>query len=832
MVLNELNNLKINGHRIEDIEVKKEIYEKAFLGGEIIGNITLKNLKKWMIENSIIDSSDDLGGSSETKFLPKISTHRDFIKCLGPDYAEKYSNENLERIVEIITILGQEKKMLKKKLQELLECTEEQANRLSKLNYKDWAKFSRKLLTGIKANVNGLESNIIDALYNTNNNLMELLGGEFEFKNKIDEFNDSKEEKNTKITYKDVNNLYCSPAVKRTVWQAIKIVNELVKVKKCAPEKIFLEVTRGEDKNNNGSYTLSRHKQLHDLYKQIKNNPEVDELLKKLDSKEPRDLQNKKLYLYFTQMGRCAYTGEPIDFESLMTRAYDIDHIYPRSLTKDDSITKNLVLVKAEYNREKTNEYPIKSDWRQKMIGTWNSWARNGLITKEKYERLTRGNPLTADELGNFIARQIVETSQSVKAIRDLLKKAYPETKIVMVKANQVSDFRKWFGYDRKNKEGQIVYDGKPEFIKVRAINDFHHAKDAYLNIVVGNVMSESFTDNPFKWVKNREGKEYSLNSWVLWNEEGKYSWIKGWNGAETIKTVSDQLKRNDCLWTRMEHIYADKGGVLSKQSILGKGDDTDGILSIKEAIDGGKYDPKKYGGYTSIYGAYFSLIEFYKKDERHIALVQIPTLRKDNPEGFVTSNYKDAKILRERIYTNSLLRMNNDFIRIAGRSKGTIILAPAKQLYFRPRTEAYLKRVEKIVSKMKLDKKYEINVEYDKINAELNLEVYDKILEKIKIDEKLPGLGHRVEQLKDARLNFVELSLSEQCQLLINIITAFSCNTTVSSFADIMSGAGSVGKASINNDLTDIINDSDIFQLINQSVTGLYEKEIDLKTV
>lgn len=91
-------------------------------------------------------------------------------------------------------------------------------------------------------------------------------------------------------------------------------------------------------------------------------------------------------------------------------------------------------------------------------------------ITKEKYERLVRKTELTSDELAGFIERQIVETRQSTKVVADLLKKAMPESEIVYVKARSVSKFRQ--DYD---------------FVKVRDMNDLHHAKDAYLNIVVGN---------------------------------------------------------------------------------------------------------------------------------------------------------------------------------------------------------------------------------------------------------------------------------------------------------------------------------------------------------
>ena len=126
-----------------------------------------------------------------------------------------------------------------------------------------------------------------------------------------------------------------------------------------------------------------------------------------------------------------------------------------------------------DINGEKTDIYPISEDIRQKMQPFWKILKEKGLINEEKYKRLTRNYELTDEELSSFVARQLVETQQSTKALATLLKKEYPSAKIVYSKAGNVSEFR-----NRKDKE-------LPKF---REINDLHHAKDAYLNIVVGNV--------------------------------------------------------------------------------------------------------------------------------------------------------------------------------------------------------------------------------------------------------------------------------------------------------------------------------------------------------
>ena len=43
--------------------------------------------------------------------------------------------------------------------------------------------------------------------------------------------------------------------------------------------------------------------------------------------------------------------------------------------------------------------------------------------------------------------------------------------------------------------------------MKVRNVNDYHHAQDAYLNIVVGNSYDVKFTKSPMNFVK-----EYNMS--------------------------------------------------------------------------------------------------------------------------------------------------------------------------------------------------------------------------------------------------------------------------------------------------------------------------------
>lgn len=145
----------------------------------------------------------------------------------------------------------------------------------------------------------------------------------------------------------------------------------------------------------------------------------------------------------------------------------------------------------------------------------WHMLLEKELISKEKYNRLTRTIPLSDAEKAAFIGRQLVETRQSTKACAELLSKAYPQTRIVYTKAGNASRFRQYGG-----------------FIKVRDMNDYHHAKDAYLNIVVGNVFSTRFTANPLNFLKGNH-QAYSLNTEALYGHKVSRNGVDAWIPAE-----------------------------------------------------------------------------------------------------------------------------------------------------------------------------------------------------------------------------------------------------------------------------------------------------------
>ena len=427
-------------------------------------------------------------------------------------------------------------------------------------------------------------------LWETNHNLMELLSSNFAYSKAIEAFNKSyydqpNHQKNISERLKD---MYIPTAVKRSVTRTLDIVKELKTILKKAPDKIFIEMARGEGDTPKGKRTQSRRDQINKFLEEA-DADNISELKQKLDTADDGKLRSEKYYLYFMQLGRCAYTGKPINFEELEdNHKWNIDHIWPQAKIKDESLD-NKVLVDTNENGKKSDTYPIDSEIREKMHGFWYSLREKKLISEKKYSRLVRSTPFTEEELSGFIARQLVETRQSTKAVATILKELFPETDIVYVKAGIVSEFRQ-----------------EMDMLKCREINDFHHAKDAYLNIVMGNIYDTKFTKSPLNFVKS--GERYSMKLFKKDQNNKESGLLTGivkrgdtlaWDPNSSFKIVRDMMAKNSIRYVR--YCYKRKGGFFNQMPERKKA----GLVPRKNGLN-----TEKYGGYNNATASFFSLIK------------------------------------------------------------------------------------------------------------------------------------------------------------------------------------------------------------------------------
>ena len=166
---------------------------------------------------------------------------------------------------------------------------------LKTMSFKGWSPFSRKLLTGIKiSDDNGVYYSIIESMEENIKNFQEVLYDEkMNFNDAIKQYNF--QACGTKGTDELVNEIIEStpPKMRRSVIQAVRIVDEIVALSKKTPKYISIEVTRENDASKKGKETSSREKTIRKFIESLKKDKE--QFFKEDDiSKIEKDLNDLK----------------------------------------------------------------------------------------------------------------------------------------------------------------------------------------------------------------------------------------------------------------------------------------------------------------------------------------------------------------------------------------------------------------------------------------------------------------------------------------------------------------------------------------------------------
>lgn len=285
MVLNELNNLRIRGNKIS-VNLKQELYKELFCTkAKVTGKGLFNYLKKEDEELAL----EDISGF-DIDFKSSLTSYLDFKKqILGEEIEKDKYKDIVENIIKWKTIYDDDSKMMKKMIEREYPnvFSKDQIKKICRFKYSGWGNFSLSFLNGIRGadRETGENFTIIEALWKTNYNLMQLLSKQFTFREEIDLINADKVGKIDKVSYDNtVKDLIVSPANKRAIWQTVQITEEIKKVMKCEPERIFIEMARGGEKEKRR--TVSRKARLLELYAACKD--DVRDWTKEIENREER----------------------------------------------------------------------------------------------------------------------------------------------------------------------------------------------------------------------------------------------------------------------------------------------------------------------------------------------------------------------------------------------------------------------------------------------------------------------------------------------------------------------------------------------------------------
>ena len=659
-VYNELTKVKFIAEGLRDYQFldsgqKKQIVNQLF------------KEKRKVTEKDIIHYLQNVDGYDgielkgiEKQFNASLSTYHDLLKIIkDKEFMNEAKNEAiLENIVHTLTIF-EDREMIKQRLAQYNSLFDEKVIKaLTRRHYTGWGKLSAKLINGIRDKKTG--KTILDYLIDdgySNRNFMQLINDDgLSFKEIIQK---AQVVGKTDDVKQVVQELPGSPAIKKGILQSIKIVDELVKVMGHKPESIVIEMARENQTTARGKKnSQQRYKRIEDALKNLA--PGLDSNILKENPTDNIQLQNDRLFLYYLQNGKDMYTGEALDINQLSS--YDIDHIIPQAFIKDDSLD-NRVLTSSKDNRGKSDNVP-SLEVVEKMKAFWQQLLDSKLISERKYNNLTkaereRGGLNELDKVG-FIKRQLVETRQITKHVAQILdarfnkevtekNKKNRNVKIITLKSNMVSNFRKEFG-----------------LYKVREINDYHHAHDAYLNAVVAKAILKKYPKLEPEFVygdyqkydlkryisKSKDPKEvekatekyffYSnlLNFFkeevhyadgtIVKRENIEYSKDTGeiaWNKEKDFATIKKVLSfpQVNIVKKTEEQTVGQNGGlfdnnIVSKEKVV----DASKLIPIKSGLS-----PEKYGGYARPTIAYSVLVTYKQNNKIKNTMVGIPVLTK-----------------------------------------------------------------------------------------------------------------------------------------------------------------------------------------------------------
>lgn len=465
-VLNELNIVKVNNKRLT-LSEKQGVYNDLFKNTK---SITVKRLKNYLISNyKHLENIEITGLSDGDKFNNSLGTYNDFKKIFGARIDDVNYSADFENIIEWSTVF-EDRSILKEKLEKDIDwITPEEIKAVVAKRYSGWGRLSAKLLTEL---LDDDGQRIIDILWNDSITFMEAVSKP-EIKAQIQNIN------RDFIKATDIETVldeaYTSPQNKKAIREVYKLVKDIQKAMGGkAPSSISIEFTRSPE--DNGSVTKTRYNNMQNKYKEL-GKELSDDLSAQLKEYKGR-MDQDKFYLYFMQMGKDLYDGSTINLDDL--NSYQIDHIVPQSFYKDDSID-NRVLTHYTNNQKKGNHTPLNGlNIDAQTQNLWKHLNKLGLISKKKLQNLFFKdiNQLSKYTKHGFVRRQLVETSQVIKLVANILSDEFANdgTKIIEVKAKMNSLMRDTFN-----------------LYKVRQVNDYHHAVDAYLTTFVGKYLYKRY---------------------------------------------------------------------------------------------------------------------------------------------------------------------------------------------------------------------------------------------------------------------------------------------------------------------------------------------------
>ena len=454
-LLNDLNNLTVNGRKLEESE-KRAIVETVKTSNSV-------NMRK-IIAEAMGEKIEELYGARVDKdakeIFHKFETYNKMRKAfaaIGEDITA-FSREDLDEIGYILTINTDKEAILNAFAESDLVLTDAVRDCLIAFRKQNGSLFSKWQSFSLK-----IMSELIPVMYEQPKEQMTLLTEMGVQKGKAEEFAGLKY-----IPADAAGEEIYNPVVRRSSRIAFRVLNALLKKYKAFDE-IVIEMPRDRNSEEEKKRINDGQKRNEKEMAYIEEQLALSYNLKLLPAYFSSQKQlNLKLKLWNEQDGKCLYSGRAINPKDIIEHPdlFEIDHIIPRSISFDDS-RSNKVLVYRTENQKKGNQTPYY--YLTHSNGAWSFEQYKQIvmdlykkkeygISRKKMQNFLFSEDITKlDVLQGFINRNITDTSYASRVIlntvQSFFKAQETDTKVKVVKGAYTHQMRVNLKLDKNRDE-------------------------------------------------------------------------------------------------------------------------------------------------------------------------------------------------------------------------------------------------------------------------------------------------------------------------------------------------------------------------------------------
>ena len=310
-----------------------------------------------------------------------------------------------------------------------------------------------------------------------------------------------------KINKEFVDDIFASPQVKKSLRQAIMIINKIIEEQKELPQTIVIESTK-ELNSTEKKAEIEKEQRLKEKLRK-----EAAEYLEStFGSEAVTEVNIEKVILYNESGGRCAYCDTQILMPELLDRSLEKEHILPISKSFDNSYD-NKILSCRKCNADKGDLTPL-SFVKNKEQSFIEKIKNNPNLSEQKKQNLLFDGDLNKYKT-RFFHRNLRDTAyatteliEQIKHFNDYLgSKNISKINTISMSGKITSDIRRKYNLPKKRDE------------KLHDV-PFHHAVDAAILASVGaSQLGEKITfaqNNSAFWIQQDCDKQLEIMSDML----------------------------------------------------------------------------------------------------------------------------------------------------------------------------------------------------------------------------------------------------------------------------------------------------------------------------